>query len=90
MGMKSKMKHSGFGLITVCLGTFGLSEMNFVYGHHGWNWRSLPVTWKKKEVKYLTGPVCGPKVPEQEIKKILQGFDFCMYPKNSLEINDEV
>lgn len=44
---------------------------------------------KKKEMKYLTGPVCGPKVPEQEIKKILQGFDFCMYPKNSLEINDE-
>lgn len=43
---------------------------------------------KKKEVKYLTGPVCGPKEREQEIKKILQGFDFCMYPKSSLEIND--
>lgn len=43
--------------------------------------------WKKKEVKDLTGPVCGPKEREQEIKKILQGFDFCMYPKNSLERN---
>lgn len=45
---------------------------------------------KKKEMKYLTGPVCGPKVTEQEIKKILQGFDFRMYPKSSLEINDGV
>lgn len=89
MGMKTIMKHSGFELITVCLGTFALSDMNFVYGHRGWNWRSLPVMWKKKKVvKYLTGPVCGPKEWKQEIKKILQGFDFCMYPKNSLEIND--
>jgi len=43
---------------------------------------------KKKKVKYLTSPVCEPKQREQEIKKILQGFDFCMYQKNSLEIND--
>lgn len=41
--------------------------------------------WKKKKRSEISsGPVCGPKVPEQEIKKILQGFDFCMYPKKQL------
>lgn len=39
-------------------------------------------------MKYLTGPVCGPEERKQEIKKILQGFDFCTYPKNSLETSD--
>lgn len=47
--------------------------------------------WKKKKEKWNILQVHSvPKEWGQEIKMILQGFDFCMYPKTSLERNDEV
>lgn len=42
----------------------------------------------KKEKLNISQAHSVPKEWEQEIKMILQGFDFCMYPKTSLEIND--
>lgn len=91
MGMKSKMKHSGLELITVYLGTLGLSDVNFVYGHHGWNWRSLPVMWKKKkEVKYLQVRSVGPKYQSRKLKRFYKGLISACTQKSSLEINDGV
>lgn len=74
MGMKSKMKHSGFELITVCLGTFALPDVNFVYGHHGWNWRSLPVMWKKKKWNILQVQSVGPKNESRKLKRFYKGL----------------
>lgn len=44
--------------------------------------------WKKIKKWNILQVHSVPKEQEQEIKMILQGFDFCMYPTTSLEIND--